>query len=88
MAADSFARHADSVIAPARHVFAVMPSDGSELSPLPKALLIGSAGTIALRAVDSAADVQIPVTAGQLLPIRARFVRAAGTTATSIFGLA
>lgn len=88
MPVDSFAHHADSIVAPARHAFAVVPSDAVELSPLPKALLIGGAGTVSLRAIDSSVDVQIAVLAGQLLPIRARFVRAAGTSATAIIGLA
>jgi hypothetical protein len=41
-----------------------------------------------LRAVDSAADVTIPMVAGEILPVRARFVRAVGTTVTALHGLA
>ena len=49
---------------------------------------VGGAGEIVLRALDSAVDVTIAVQAGQLLPIRARFVRATGTTATGLVSLA
>jgi len=84
---DTFNKLADSPGFPARQATAVVPSDAAEVSPLPKALLIGGAGTIALRAVDSAGDVTITVAAGQLLPIRAQYIRATGTTATSIVAL-
>lgn len=85
---DPFRSADDSTADPARRAFAVTPSDSAELAVLPKALLIGGAGAVVLRAVDSAADVTVAVQAGQLLPIRAQFVRATGTTATGIVGLA
>ena len=85
---DPFRSADDSAADPARRAFAITPSDAAELSVLPKALLIGGAGTVALRAVDSTADVTIAVQAGQLLPVRVQFVRATGTTATGIVGLA
>lgn len=88
MAVDKFTRVSDDVGHPARQAFAVTPHATNEVDPLPKALLIGGAGNIVLRAVDSAADVTIAVVAGQLLPIRAQFVRASGTTATGIIALA
>ncbi|WP_133365818.1 spike base protein, RCAP_Rcc01079 family [Qipengyuania sediminis] len=77
----------DSVTSPARDAFAVTPHDSAALPRLPKALLVGTAGTLAVRAVDAAADVTIAVTAGQLVPIRASHVRAAGTTAGLIVAL-
>lgn len=85
---DRFSRYLDAVSAPARQAWAVLPSDTVELSDLPKGLLIGAAGTIVLRAVDSAADVTIAVSAGQVLPIRAQYVRATGTDAGNIVALA
>ena len=85
---DTFQSYGDSAANPARRAFAVTPSDSAELTILPKALLVGGAGALVLRAVDSAADVTVTVAAGQILPIRAQFVRATGTTATAIVALA
>ena len=85
---DPFQSHADRLADPARRAFGVTPSDAAELQLLPKALLIGGAGTLTLRAVDAAADVTVTVVAGQCLPVRASHVRATGTTATGIVALA
>lgn len=85
---DSFQNYGDSAADPARRAFAVTPSDAAELTLLPKALLIGGAGNVVLRAVDSPVDVSVAVVAGQIVPIRARYVRATGTTATAIVALA
>ena len=78
-------KYNDTTGSPARDVFQITPSN-TAIDPLPKALLMGSAGTITLRAVDSAADVTISVNAGDILPIRAQFVRAS-TTVTAVFAL-
>lgn len=88
MSTDKFSTYGDDADNPARQAFEVVPSDTAELSTLPRALLIGGAGNLVLRAVDSAADVAIAVSAGQLVPVRAQYVRATGTTATGIVGLA
>lgn len=85
---DQFQSYGDSAADPARRAFAVTPSDSAELATLPKALLVGGAGALVLRAVDSAADVTVAAAAGQIVPIRAQFVRATGTTATQIVALA
>lgn len=85
---DQFQNFGDSAADPARRAFAVTPSDSVALIQLPKALLIGGAGLVVLRPVDSTADVTIAVAAGQIVPIRASHVRAAGTTATGIVALA
>ena len=85
---DPFQNFGDSAADPARRAFAVVPSDSVALTLLPKALLIGGAGAIVLRPVDSNSDVAIAVAAGQIVPIRASHVRAAGTTATGIVALA
>lgn len=85
---DSFQNYGDSAADPARRAFAVTPSDAAELTLLPKALLIGGAGNVVLRPVDSPVDVSVAVVAGQIVPIRARYVRATGTTATAIVALA
>lgn len=86
--ADSFTGHSDAVSNPARKVWAITPHATNEVDPLPKAIRADTAGTIALRAVDSGADVTLTVAAGEVLPIRAQYIRATGTTVTTIHGLA
>lgn len=85
---DRYDRTLDAVSSPARDAFAVIPHDSVRLPRLPKALIAGGAGTIVLRAIDSAADVTLAVLAGQIVPIRASHVRASGTTASQIVALA
>lgn len=85
---DRFRNQASALSDPARAAFAIVPSDSQPLATLPKAIMAGSAGTVALRAVDSAADVTVTLAAGQILPLRALYVRAAGTTAGALVGLA
>lgn len=86
--ADQFSYIPDAPTGPARKAFAVTPHDTALIDPLPKALICGGAGTITLKAVDSAAPVTIPVLAGQQLDIRAEIVLQTGTTATNIVALA
>ncbi|MDZ7588222.1 MAG: hypothetical protein U5J78_03345 [Parasphingorhabdus sp.] len=85
---DTFSQYGDSPTAPARRAFAIAPHATNEIDPLPKAIIVGGDGNIALRAVDSTADVTIAVKAGQVLPVRAQYIRVAGTTATGLVGLA
>lgn len=86
---DTFARFADTTTSPSRAPFAVSPSDATPLTALPKALYVGTGGTIVLRGADSAADVTFRnVASGQILDVRATYVRATGTTAADIVALA
>lgn len=86
---DPFASHADSVAAPARRAFAITPHATNALSPVPKALFVGTGGDVVLRSIDGTADVTFRnVASGQVLDVRAEYVRAAGTTAADIVGLA
>lgn len=86
--ADPFATSADSVGNPARQMFVITPHATNEIDPLPKAIRANGAGNIVLRAVDSAADVTITVAAGEVVPVRAQYVRASGTTVSGLHGLA
>lgn len=88
MSSDRFAYRSDSPFGPSRHAFAVTPSDATPLSPIPKALFVGGAGTVTLRTIDSTADVTLTAHAGQILPVRAAYVRTSGTTATDLVALA
>ncbi len=87
--ADRFEYQSDSLSLPARSTFAITPHATAEIDPLPKAIFVGTGGNIMLRAVDSNTDVLLKnVSSGQILDIRARFIRANGTTASDIVGLA
>jgi hypothetical protein len=88
MAIDGYAARSDSLTGPARSPFAVVPHDTNELTNIPKALYVGTGGTIILRGVDGSADVTFKnVASGQILDIRVQYVRATGTTAPDIVGL-
>jgi hypothetical protein len=86
---DNFDSALDSLIAPARNAFAITPNDATALPALPKAIYIGYGGSIVLRSVDGTQDVTlVNVANGSILDVRAKFVRATGTTATNMIGLA
>ena len=85
---DAFANVADAVSAPARRAVAVSPHDTNALPDIPKALYVGSGGTITMRGVGDAADsVWSNVASGTILPFRASHVRASGTTASGLLAL-
>ena len=86
--ADQFANSADTVSAPATRAVAVVPSDGTALTDIPKALYVGTGGHITARGVGGGANVVFRnVAAGSVLPFRAAFVRATGTTAADLIAL-
>ena len=85
---DAFQNSADAVSAPATRCVAVTPNDATPLTDIPKALFVGTGGALTLRGVADTADtVWKNVPAGALLPFRARYVRAAGTSAGDILAL-
>lgn len=85
---DQFSTNADQVSAPARRAVAVVPHDSNALADIPKALYVGTAGNIAMRGVDGTSDQSWKnVGAGTVLPFRAQYVRATGTTAADILAL-
>jgi hypothetical protein len=67
--------------------FVVTPHDTNFLETPARALWIGGAGTFTLTAADGADVLISGVPAGTLIPIRAKRVKAAGTTATLIVAL-
>ncbi|MGT2514702.1 spike base protein, RCAP_Rcc01079 family [Sphingomonas panni] len=82
---DMFRDSSDTAISPARSAVPVVPSDAAAMPHLPKAPYVGSAGNIALRCIDDQQEVVFQnVAAGTILPVRAAFVRASGTTAAQI----
>jgi len=73
---DSFAGSGDSLVAPAKHAFPITPQANSDLPMAAKALYVGGAGDVVLRAVDSQEDVTFfNVASGTILPVRIRAIR-------------
>lgn len=84
---DQFFAHGDQVSAPARGAMAVVPHDVNGLGVLPKALFVGTGGTI-VAAGAAGGDVTFRNLAdGTVLPFRAAYVRATGTSAADIVAL-
>ncbi len=85
----SFDPVSDSLIAPARMAFPIAPSDNGQLSVAAKAVYVGTGGNIVLRAIGSSSDVTLKnVASGSVLAVRIIAIRATGTTATDLVGLA
>ena len=85
--ADAFSG-ADGVTAPATRGVAVAPHDVNALSDIPKALFVGVGGDVVARGIADSADVTFRnLASGSVLPFRAKFVRATGTTASAIVAL-
>ena len=84
---DRFADFQPSLSGPASTGFSVVPNDAADLPEATRALYVGTGGDIAL--VDAAGNAVIfkAVPQGSVLPVRARAVRVAGTTAADLVGL-
>ena len=86
--ADNFSQTLDSVSAPATRAAAVVPHDTNPLADIPKALYVGTGGNLTLRGVGGGADALFKnLPDGTVLPVRAHYVRATGTTAADIVAL-
>ena len=63
-------------------------NDSNALSDIPKALYVGTGGSITMRGVAGSSDqLWKNVPAGAVLPFRVQYVRATGTTATDLLAL-
>jgi hypothetical protein len=69
--------------APADDLFAITPG-ASALSTVPKALLVTAAGTLSIGGTSNTPVSLGTVAVGQIIPVRARYVYSAGTTATVV----
>ena len=84
---DKFSDYPTNLTAPAREAAPVVPDDALDLPVLPRALYIGQSGNLAARLLGGQTVIFANVPAGTVLPIRAKGVDAAGTTATGIVAL-
>ena len=84
---DPFLNRADHVSAPATSCVAVTPHDTNPLQSVPKALYVGTGGTLVIRGTHGGDATFVGVPSGTVLPVRAAYVRASGTTAADIVAL-
>jgi len=85
---DRFADFQPSLSGPASTGFTVVPDDGTDLPEATRALYVGMGGNLAVTMLSGAEFVLTGLPDGSLLPLRAVRVRATGTTAGAIVGLA
>lgn len=86
--ADNFSTLGDSPSAPSTYALAVTPHDSNALTDIPKALFVGTGGHISMRGKNGAADqLWKNVPSGAILPFRAQYIRATGTTAADLLAL-
>ncbi|TNE33771.1 MAG: hypothetical protein EP350_03410 [Alphaproteobacteria bacterium] len=89
MPKDNFQSTSDSVTAPASRCFEITPNDSVELVEATKAIYVGTGGDVTLRSLDSAADVTFRnIQDGSIIDVRVSALRATGTSASDIVGLA
>ena len=84
---DRYDGYANSLEGPAGHGFAIVPHDTTELSEVTRAIYVGAGGALAVTLQSGAELVLQGVAAGTLLPLRARRIKATGTSASAIVGL-
>ncbi|MGE0776195.1 MAG: hypothetical protein AB7G25_17725 [Sphingomonadaceae bacterium] len=86
--ADNFSTLGDSPSAPSTYALAVTPHDSNALTDIPKALFVGTGGNIMMRGKNGTADqLWKNVPSGAILPFRAQYIRATGTTAADLLAL-
>ena len=89
MQKDNFHHSSDSLISPAQSCFVIVPDDLQDLEQVTKAIFVGQGGDVTVRPLDNVSDVTFRnVAEGAILDIRISAVRASGTTAADIVGLA
>ncbi|NQX94812.1 MAG: hypothetical protein HRT64_07845 [Erythrobacter sp.] len=86
---DPFSNTLESVVAPASDCFAITPHDTDDLPKATKALFIGVGGDVVLQPVSGSGDITFRnLPDGSVLDVRVRAIRATGTTAANLVGLA
>lgn len=85
---DNFSGRNAGLESPATRGFAITPEDGVDLQETTRGLYVGTGGDLALVLASGDAVTLANVGAGTILPVRALGVKATGTTAAQIVGLA
>lgn len=84
---DIYSELPTTLTAPARNGAAIVPSNATDLTTLPRAIYVGQTGDISLRLPEGGSLLLKNVQSGSFLPIRAIGVNATGTTAGSLVAL-
>ena len=87
MAAKNRFSSSGDVIGPAVMLRAISPHDTNELEWVTNGIVATGGGNISIIAAGETDPVTVPIAAGQMLPIRAKIIRATGTTETGIVAL-
>lgn len=86
---DPYRQSIDSPMTPAESCFAITASDTEDLPRATKAIYIGEGGDVTLIPVRSKTPVTFRnLPSGAILDVRVRSIRATGTTARELVGLA
>lgn len=87
---DIFATHSNGLDSPATKAFAITPDDATDLALTTRAIYTGTGGTLVCTLADDSGDATfVSLPAGCILPVRAKRVKATGTTASmNMIGLA
>lgn len=84
---DHFAGFGSGLESPATGLLVIAPSDGADLTVMPRALMVTQSGNVAVVMKDGSTGTLPALQAGVPYPIRVRRVLSTGTTATGIVGL-
>lgn len=84
---DRFETRSAGISASAVDGFAITPNDAVELDEITRAIFVGTAGDVAIVLASNTELLFKNVASGTILPIRARFINATGTSAGDLLGL-
>jgi hypothetical protein len=84
---DQFESYNPGLTGPITGGFDIAPDDASDLTTLPRALMVTGGGDIAVVLKDGTSLTLPGLAVGVIYPLRVRRISATGTTATGIKGL-
>ena len=85
--ANHFASHQAGLTSPAQGGFVITPADGTPLAHTPRAIYVGTSGSLSAVMLSGEAVVFSILQAGMIYPLRLTEVRATGTTAGGLIAL-
>jgi len=86
-AIDDHSNFSNSLESPASGAFSITPHNTNELASVTRGVYVGGAGNLSVIMRDGQQVTFVGLSAGSILPIRARLVKSTGTTATNLVGL-
>lgn len=86
--ADRFRSFTRGFTSPLTEAFSIAPDDAADLAEPTRALMVATAGDVAVRMLDGSSPVTVPaLQLGVLYPLRVSRVLSTGTTASGLLGL-